>query len=314
MEIASENERKIDKEKVLEKAEKRNFSIPRLLARGKVHLRRNIQSSVFAELAAVVYIGDIVLNGESNLRSALEISKTAPLIISSTHKSDGDTIAIQQTLYMNGFFREAMRTGYPAGLKMLERPYIEPFVRSVDSFLVATPYDVQENQTALALDLSEEEREKLLQCKDYYEKLNRRAFIEMYRFSTKEGGILIPYLEATRSRKKGVLQDAPDEMEVYFKIKNAQVLPIEVHGVEAVCPPEAPFRWEKIRGAHITFTAGEHYPASDIFTTRLPAEISGRLTKPLDIAMAKIAKLNPELVKADQLKYYEEVISFSSRN
>lgn len=317
---------------LLTQAENRNKSIPRMLKRKNPFMRfweaamedvwylpnlaekdsnfpqRRTRGAVSLGRAAPGwYLPHIYVEGQENLDQARKILQVKGKVIGiSTHKTDGDTLGIQEALIRSGNLDLAGITGFPAGLKMWERFYIRPFVECISAFPVVTPADEENIQNLLInqdkYGLGKKEVESMVKYKELGQNLMRRSGIAMRRFTMK-GNLLIVYIEATRSRTDSFLQPAREEVMRYFDMDDLWILPIEVHGIEKINPPEEAFHWKEKTDAFVTF--GKPFLASRLREIELPETLLERSVRRADLLTLEQARLNRSMVDPKDMEYYD---------
>lgn len=276
----------------------KDSNIPQRRTRGAIALGRAV---------AGWYFPHIHVEGQENLDQVREIFQAKGRVIGvSTHKTDGDTLGIQEALIRSGNVDLAGMTGFPAGLKMWERFYIRPFVECISAFPILTPADEENIENLLVnpekYGLGRQQVESVTKYRENGQNLIRRSGIAMRRFTLK-GRLLIVYIEATRSRKNSLLQPARDEIMRYFDMDDLSILPIEVHGIEKINPPEEPFHWTEKTDAYVTF--GKVFPASRLKEVQLPESLLGRTVRRADLLTLEQARLNRSMVDPKDLEYYD---------
>lgn len=310
MAIAEQEQTGINKTAVLEVAQARIKLIGSIIEKGqdskdRVYRPRMLTGSIFGQIATRWHITGYDVEGVENLQRVRGLIQDGIAVIgASNHNSDGNSLEINEALKSSGFQDLSSSAVFPAGLKMEERWYIEPFVGAVNSVPVAPPNYTKEAkilaQTPNEYDLAEDEVRML---KTYISKCDalNLASIKRLRLLTMRGGLVMCYPETTRSRT-GYIQYAPDEAEVYFRFKNSWILPINVSGTSAVIPPEGVYN--PLKRVRTRMVVGEPYPASLIYEQELPSVIEDRVPRRIDIPMMVIASLNTDLVRPEDLRYY----------
>ena len=292
-------------ELVVAQAESRNKRIPTF--KNHIPHNRTLDATLFARATGLWFLPNVYVEGTENIDQIREILASGGKVIgASSHKTDGDTIGIQEALNRSGYPDLARITGFPAGLKMWERSYIRPYVESIYAFPVLTPADEEniENlfQNKERYGLEQKQVEAVEKYKENGRALTKWSGIAMRRF-TRAGNWLIVYVETTRSRTNSQLQPARDEALEYFRMDDLWVAPIEVHGIEKINPPEEPFHWFERTDAFVTF--GKLFKASWLQECQLPETLLGRNVRRADLLSLEIAILNREMVDPSDMEYYD---------
>lgn len=269
------------------------------------------QMVAFSRALSYYFFSEVRVHGEEHLTEAVRLKESHPLIVTSNHQTDVDAVVVRRGLEKIGFGSFADRFVYLAGLKMIERWSTKHLMGTGSVVYVATPFDSQRLKQVLSSPeqisrLSPEQVDTLRVCENNYEYLNSIAKGKIHELLG-QGYILSLYPESTRSRT-GLMQRAPREVSVNFRLKDAVVLPMVIAGAQAVFPPEKHVRWWK--RAQCWMRLGEPYPVSELWQRRRGLEwVPGEDVTPADVAMAKLARLAPELVGKEDLDRYQRILA-----
>lgn len=300
-------------------AQMRNRSIPTLIESGGVYSRPTAKKTERMRGIADFYIGSIQIEGGDNLAEAFKLSEKGKLVITSNHQTDLDHAAKRHIFEELGFGRFADRLVYPAGLKMLERWYIKPFMGGEHTVFIATPKDLED---ALGLwtrnkkepFLTESQRSILVEYRKNLTNLNDEAS-DKFESLTSQGYVVALYPEAGRSyHPRSLLQRAAPSTALYtlpqtgeYKIdQKAYVLPMSVGGLNRVLPPNKFMRFWRRADVRVVFE--EPYPVSEIWDPRRAKALKEMGAEKADYMMAKIAILNPNLVEPKDMEFYKRVL------
>lgn len=294
---------------LLETARRRNSLIPPLLKSGGYFIQRTPFHSLFINgILPKVFIESMDLEGEDNLKRALQLSKSHKLIINLNHTSDADHTAVRAILENKGFGEIADRNLYLGGLRMKERPHTDRLLGSENLVFTMTPFDKREVDEALAnsaeLGYSKEEVNEIKTYKENGDKLDIRSIRKAIEWLRKQGVVTF-YPEATRSRhNKSLMQKGQPEVETLYRLGNF-VLPMMIVGVSEAFPPENRFRLSRLR---LTLIAGEPYSVAELISedTREILKKDFDAT-PVDLAMARIGRLRWEQVDPRYCSLYQAI-------
>lgn len=292
-------------------AQRRNVLIPRLIKNGEVYKPSHPKMVAFSRVLSYYSFSRVQVQGADHLAEAVRLREKHPLIVTSNHQTDVDAMVVRRGLEKIGFGSFADRLFYLAGLKMIERWSTRYLMGTGSVVYVATPFDRQRLKQVLSSPeqiggLSLQQVDTLRACENNYEHLNNIAKGKIHELLG-QGYILSLYPETTRSRT-GLMQRAPREVSVNFRLKDAVVLPMVIAGAQAVFPPEKHVRWWK--RAQCWVRLGEPYPVSELWQRRRGLEwVPGGDVTPADVAMAKLARLAPELVGQEDLVRYHRILA-----
>lgn len=181
---------------------------------------------IASEALSFVYTPEIKLDGKENIQEAESLlSQGKKLIVMSNHLTHGDAEVIRQALRRNGFKDLSKKSLFLIGEKVRKNPAARWFGRSHNGIDVWSQSLPTKNE--------EEEKKKA--------RMNFKA-VRDSRKALQRGHYVVVFPEGGRSYE-GTLKEAEPEIAHFLKLvigdyENAFILPIGIHGIEKIFPPQ----------------------------------------------------------------------------
>ncbi len=281
-------------------ARRRNNTLPAFLKNGVYRSESRLLRTMRDGLFRLIF-REIIIEGAANWESAVDSIKGGEkYILTCNHTTDADTAAFERAVDLaSKTLGTKPRLTWVAGLKMDERNGTRIFAESVNRVYVPTPQDLTNiNKARKDPHLGLSDKEKL---DFYYKKIHefgKESFREA-KLRLDNGDVLCLFPEATRSRTGLINFDIDDIAKVmvanlFHRLGDIQIIPSAVSGLHSFFPPENNERiissfilgGLRLRQIRPKIVFGRPYSFSDL--------INETASKRWNIAMARIAQLNPE--------------------
>lgn len=219
------------------------------------------------------------------------------------HESDFDPLALRYILQRAGLEEFCNDIVWIAGVNMLKRPLIRPWMRGEHVIYIATPAD-SDTLEELVDYFPPAEYKTIEQT---FSSINSIAKTKV-REASDRGETVALYPEAGRSYD-GLMRKAPGKVALYFpRDESTLVLPCRLIGPREINPPNRRLGFHKLLPPlrqHLTMIAGESYLSSEVWEWRKNDRMH---TNPADWLMANIANADPRDIKPEDLARYGEMM------
>lgn len=296
-------------------AEKRNKLMPQIIEEDRVFWRRDPKKMARTLWLCRNSVSSLIIHGIENLQEVASRHKNGEKItFTNRHEVDLDHILRRMIYEQAGVPELSDDSVYPAGLKMIERPWVNFFMSGEHSLMTLTPFDMNTLHEGNRYSSQHEVGEKTKEIVKTYRKnchiFNDKSGETMNRL-IEEGYILSVYPEATRS-KTGFLGRAPKAVEAYLQ-PGQMIVPVATRGFNYTYPVGRIPRWFPMQRSDVLVTVGTPYSSDDLWNTKLEGISYEDKTKATiaDAAMARIAVLQPELVTFQDQVFYGKLLANS---
>lgn len=292
-------------------AKRRVGLISEVFEKGQVYMRAELSKTALAMAVCEAAIAELHVEGREHLEAAWsQVLAGKRLGVTFNHQSDADHDVKRLILRKLNLEEFADRMFFVAGLKMLEREETRMFMPAENALLVATPTDLHNMEKADRwIDrgrLTEEEENIVINYIELMGALSTASSSEYERL-VKLGMIPSFYPEATRTRdEQGRMMKAPSESASLIpKDPEAYILPWVTHGTTQIMTLDDRIL---LNNATISTVIGKRYQVKELDGIKLDGIfIDDSTATQIDIVMARLGALKPELVMPQHLESYQKL-------
>ncbi len=251
------------------------------------------------------FVSEIRVEGEENLAKAAELPQTETVSVISNHRSNADTGILKHIAEVTGYWSFADRWVFMMGIKMREDPFTSQVFTFTKTLLTIPPADLELTRDMIRDPGKYGLRPEDLTILEKYKNLCNEVVMLSTRknkFLQSQGMVTVVYPEATRSRD-GFLGPAPRTLSLYF-LDPAWVLPVSLEGSDYIYPVKSPIPH---RRGPVTLRVGELFRTEEIKNRWTESKRNNNPYTLADFALARIARLNLNLVRPDERDWYAAI-------